>query len=84
MVLAAELSGIGSADLTRLTALIAAAGLPTRAPEISSERWLEAMGLDKKVLKKQLRFVLLRSLGDAAITNEYDKSRLRALIGAAG
>jgi 3-dehydroquinate synthase len=84
MVLAAELSGIGSADLARFTALIAAAGLPTRAPKISSERWLEAMGLDKKVQKKQLRFVLLRSLGDAAITNEYDKSRLRALIGAAG
>ena len=84
MVMAAELSGIGSTDLTRLTALIAAAGLPTRPPEISSDRWLEAMGLDKKVQKKQLRFVLLRSLGDAGITAEYDQTRLRALIGAAG
>jgi len=83
MVMAAELSGIGATDLTRLTALIAAAGLPTRAPEISSERWFEAMGLDKKVQKKQLRFVLLRSLGDAGITTEYDQTRLRALIGAA-
>lgn len=84
MVMAAELSGIGSTDVTRLKALIAAAGLPTQAPEISSERWLEAMGLDKKVQKKQLRFVLLRSLGDAGITNEYDQARLRALVGAAG
>jgi len=84
MVMAAELSGIGPTDLTRLRELIAAAGLPTRAPEISSERWLGAMGLDKKVQKKQLRFVLLRALGDAGITSEYDQTRLRALIGAAG
>jgi 3-dehydroquinate synthase len=84
MVMAAELSGIGATDLTRLTALLAAAGLPTGAPEISSERWFEAMGLDKKVQKKRLRFVLLRSLGDAGITTEYDQSRLRELIGAAG
>jgi 3-dehydroquinate synthase len=84
MVMAAELSGIGATDLGRLTALLAAAGLPTRAPEISSERWFEAMGLDKKVQKKRLRFVLLRSLGDAGITTEYDQSRLRELIGAAG
>jgi len=82
MVMAAELSGIAAADRARLSELIAAAGLPTQPPAISSERWLETMGMDKKVQKKQLRFVLLRSLGEAYVCADYDHGRLYALIGA--
>ncbi|MDH3614849.1 MAG: 3-dehydroquinate synthase [Gammaproteobacteria bacterium] len=82
MVMAAELSGIAAADILRLSELIAAAGLPREAPAISSEHWLDAMGMDKKVQQKQLRFVLLRSLGDAFVTADYDHARLRALTGA--
>jgi 3-dehydroquinate synthase len=82
MVMAAELSGIAAADLLRLSELITAAGLPTEAPAIASERWLDAMGMDKKVQQKQLRFVLLRSLGEAFVTADYDQARLLALTGA--
>ena len=84
MVMAAELSDIPARDLERLRKLIAEAGLPTEAPPISSERWLHAMGMDKKVQQKQLRFVLMRSLGEAWATAEYDRAALDALIGAAG
>lgn len=82
MVMAAELSGIAAADCARLSELITAAGLPTQAPAIASEHWLDAMGMDKKVRQKQLRFVLLRSLGEAFVTADYDQARLRALTGA--
>jgi len=82
MVMAAELSGIAAADRARLSELITAAGLPTQAPAIGSEQWLDAMGMDKKVQQKQLRFVLLRSLGEAFVTADYDQARLRALTGA--
>jgi 3-dehydroquinate synthase len=81
MAMAAELSGIDAGDLKRLTDLISAAGLPTRPPPITSKRWLEAMGMDKKVKNKTLRFVLLRSLGEAFTTSTYDKATLRALLG---
>ncbi len=81
MIMAAQLSGIAAADLSRLKELIAAAGLPTEAPAIAGERWLEAMGMDKKALRKQLRFVLLRSLGEAYISADYDRARLAALTG---
>ncbi len=84
MVMAAELSGIPAGDLARLRELIEVAGLPVQPPALSSERWIEAMGMDKKVKQKQLRFVLLRSLGDAYVTADYEQSRLRALIGATG
>lgn len=82
MVMAAELSGIAAADRARLSELITAAGLPTQAPAIASEHWLDAMGMDKKVRQKQLRFVLLRSLGEAFVTADYDQARLRVLTGA--
>lgn len=81
MVMAAELSAIGDADVARLRKLISAAGLPTAPPAISGTRWIEAMGMDKKVQNKALRFVLLRSLGDAFTSTEYDQARLQALIG---
>ena len=62
MCMAAELSGISADDRKRIIELIRAAGLPTEPPPISSKDWLDAMGMDKKVQQKQMRFVLLRSL----------------------
>ena len=81
MVMAAELSGIDPAETERLRTLVASAGLPVDAPVIAAERWLAAMGMDKKVQQKQLRFVLLRALGDAFTSADYDNDRLQALIG---
>ena len=82
MLMAAELSDVAATDLVRLSKLLSAAGLPVEPPALSSEQWLGAMGMDKKVQKKRLRFVLLRSLGDAYLTADYDEARLGALIGA--
>ena len=81
MVLAAHLSGIDSAEIERLRTLIASAGLPVDPPAIAAERWLAAMGMDKKVQQKKLRFVLLRALGDAVTGTDYDTDRLQSLIG---
>ena len=82
MLMAAELSDIEDVDLQRLRTLIQRAGLPTVAPHIEPEDWMAAMGMDKKVLKKQLRFVLLRELGDAHSTPNFDAERLQRIVGA--
>lgn len=81
MLMAANLSDIPAHEQERLKDLLAAAGLPTRPPAISAKGWLNAMGMDKKVQQNQLRFVLLRSLGEAFVTADYEKKRLHALIG---
>ena len=84
MLMAAQLSGIPAEDVARLEKLTAAAGLPTAPPDIATRRWLGAMGMDKKVQQKKLRFVLLHSLGDAYTTSDYDEKRLQAIIGGGG
>lgn len=82
MVMAAELSGIAESDVQRLRSLIQRAGLPTTPPHISPEHWMAAFGMDKKVQQKQIRFVLLSSLGDAQFTATFDAQRLQQIIGA--
>jgi 3-dehydroquinate synthetase len=41
------------------------------------------MGMDKKVRRKALHFVLLDGLGKAFVTSEYDEARLERVLGAA-
>ena len=83
MVMATELSGIDAAETERLKALVKFAGLPAEPPQAGAARMLEAMGLDKKVVNKKLRFVLLRRLGDAYVTSDYDEPRLEEILKAA-
>ncbi|MDH3265519.1 MAG: 3-dehydroquinate synthase [Gammaproteobacteria bacterium] len=80
MAMAAELSDLDSPDLDRLCSLIEAAGLAAKPPAIAARDMLTAMGMDKKVTQKQLRFVLLRELGEAFVTTDYDESRLQQIL----
>ena len=80
MIMAARLSGLPGGDVDRLAALVAAAGLPTEPPAIAADAWLDAMGMDKKVQAKRLRFVLLDAIGKSRVSSEYDGSRLNEII----
>jgi 3-dehydroquinate synthase len=71
MVMAADLSRtlglIDAGDAQRLQLLIEHAGLPARAPELGAQRYLEFMVHDKKAAGGTIRFVLLRSIGQAFV-----------------
>jgi len=71
MVMAAELSRragmLAASDARRIEALIARAGLPTRAPKFAPERWRELIALDKKSAAGRVRFVLLEAVGRARL-----------------
>jgi 3-dehydroquinate synthase len=84
MMMAARFSCLPEADIARLDALITAAGLPTAPPAAGADAMREAMGLDKKARGGRLRFILLRALGDAYVTADYDPSRLERVLEAAG
>ncbi|WP_046156182.1 3-dehydroquinate synthase [Chromobacterium vaccinii] len=84
MVLAAaasaELGWISRDDLERVRRLIAAAGLPVKAPSMPTEQWLSLMSHDKKVESGTVRFVLLRSLGQAVIESGLNTALLDRIL----
>lgn len=84
MVQAARLSErmglLSHADVERLCALLARARLPVAAPDLGADRFLELMGLDKKVQGGRLRLVLLKGLGEAYLTAQFPHSDLRAVL----
>jgi 3-dehydroquinate synthase len=88
MCLAADLSArlgwIGTEDAARVRSLIARAGLPGSPPRgLGPAQFLELMAVDKKVRAGRLRLVLLRGLGQAVVTDEFDPRELRATLEAA-
>lgn len=83
MVMAAKLSKLDPNDIERLCGLIERAGLPIAAPPTATADMLAAMGMDKKVHDKQMRFVLLGSLGAAHVTSDYDAQLLDRILEAA-
>lgn len=81
MCMAAELSRrqgmIDGATVVRIAELIRRAALPVTPPqELSAERFLELMAVDKKVLDGGLRLVLLQELGHAVLTDAFDQAHL--------
>ncbi len=71
MVMAADLSYrmglIDQAYMQRIAALVARAGLPTKAPALGVSRYIELMRIDKKADAGKLQFVLIESPGRAAV-----------------
>ncbi|MFC0336488.1 3-dehydroquinate synthase [Kushneria avicenniae] len=76
-----RLGWLDDTAVERVAALLEAAGLPRHAPaDVSAERFLELMHLDKKVMDARLRLVLLKALGDACITDEVDDAQVHELL----
>lgn len=89
MVMALQLSralGWLTADEEqRCIALVAAAGLPVTPPaDMQAEDFTRLMAVDKKVLDGQLRLVLLKRLGEAVVTADFDKQALHSVLAVAG
>lgn len=80
--LSARLGWLSEEEVERTCRLIASARLPTSLPkELTPERMLELMAVDKKVLAGRQRLVLLRRLGEAMVTADVDRDTLRLSLG---
>ncbi|WP_252061022.1 3-dehydroquinate synthase [Acinetobacter sp. AHP123] len=84
MVMAADLSQrlgwISSDDVERTKKIIQRANLPISCPKIPLDEFLGYMAHDKKVLNGQLRLVLLKQLGQAVITKDFDVEFMKQAI----
>ena len=84
MVMAANLSQrmgwISLVDVERTKKIIQRAHLPVKCPAIPLDEFLGFMAHDKKVLNGQLRLVLMKSLGQAVISKEFDLELMKQVI----
>jgi len=85
MMMAADLSlrqgMITEEDRVRVVRIIERAKLPALAPTgMSPDDFLRLMAVDKKNVDGSLRLVLLRSLGDAVVTDAVDRQELDATL----
>ncbi len=85
MLMAADLSArmnwISSATVSRIKDLLVAAGLPISLPdELSAKQLLELMKVDKKNVNLRFRFILLKDIGDAVVTEDVPLSKLQQTL----
>ncbi|MFL1403972.1 3-dehydroquinate synthase [Marinobacter sp. M1N3S26] len=76
MVMAADLSArlgsISDSDRRRVEAIVASAGLPTGIPGgMTADHFMDLMAVDKKNVDGRLRLILLRSLGEAEVVDDF-------------
>ena len=83
-VLAADVSRrmglVKTSQLERIRALYRVAGLPDTAPDLGVEKYMDYMGLDKKVEGGHIRFVLLRGIGEAFVSADVPEADLTAAL----
>ena len=83
-MLAADLSHrmgwLSQEEVTRIESIFLRANLPVKAPDLGFERYLDLMGLDKKVVDGKIRFVLQKVIGKTILTSDYDNDALRQTL----
>jgi 3-dehydroquinate synthase len=84
MVAAARISSrmeiLDESDVDRLRDTIERAGLPTAIPDLPVEDIISAMKHDKKVRQDRVVFVLLKSIGNAFVTDEVGLSLVEEVL----
>jgi len=83
-MLAADLSQrmgwLKADEVKRMHALLSASSLPVKAPNLGAEKYLDLMGMDKKVVDGKIRLVLQQGIGKAVITSDYDADKLKQTL----
>ena len=85
-VMAAELSQkmgwLQLDEVAEIRRLFAAANLPIEPPtNLSTAEYLSFMSRDKKVQDGVMNLVLLKNIGEAVLTKDYDSDALNAVLG---
>jgi len=64
--------------------LLRRARLPVQGPALGADRYLELMGHDKKVEDGKIRFILLRNIGEAFISDAVPRDMLETVLAGEG
>lgn len=76
-----RLGWLSQDELDRAVKLIEKAGLPVLPPpDLTTERFIELMAIDKKVQDGKLRLVLMKGIGQSLVTADFDKKALEEML----
>lgn len=79
--LSQRLNWLTAEEVSRIEALVKAMHLPTEIPpKLTGEEMLKLMRVDKKVQGGKIRLVLLKGIGKALITEQYEPELLKAIL----
>jgi 3-dehydroquinate synthase len=79
--LSSRLGWLTDEDEQRTVKLVKRAGLPVAPPSsLQRDECLELMAIDKKVMDGRIRLVLLKGIGRAIVTAEFDLSELHKTL----
>jgi 3-dehydroquinate synthase len=71
---------LSAGEAGRIERLIERAGLLEGMPSLDTEALLAAMRHDKKVVDGQLRFVLLRAIGDVFVSEDVGDAQVKTAL----
>jgi 3-dehydroquinate synthase len=80
--LSQRMAWLSADELARIKNSLLAANLPIDPPKLGAAKYLDLMGLDKKVENGKIRLVLQQGIGRAVITSDYDADQLNACLSA--
>jgi 3-dehydroquinate synthase len=84
MVAAARIANrmhiLNADDLNKLEDIVKEAGLPVKMPDLDVRQVIEVMKHDKKVQQDRLRFVLLKSIGHAFVTDDVSPALVEEVL----
>lgn len=78
--LSRRMSWLSDNDILRMQKIFDTANLPTKAPALGMDAYLDLMGLDKKVVDGKVRLILQQGIGKAVVTGDYPAQLLRETL----
>ena len=78
--LSKRLGWLSDAEVTRIAKIFKAANLPIEAPKLGIDKYIDLMGLDKKVVDGKIRLVLQQGIGKSVVTSDYPAETLRQTL----
>jgi 3-dehydroquinate synthase len=80
--LSQRMAWLSADEVARIKNSLLAANLPLDPPKLGAAKYLDLMGLDKKVENGKIRLVLQQGIGRAVITSDYDANKLSDCLSA--
>jgi 3-dehydroquinate synthase len=78
--LSKRLGWLSAAEVERIARIFKAANLPIQAPDLGVDKYIDLMGLDKKVIDGKIRLVLQQGIGKSVVTSDYDPQALHQTL----